>query len=79
MQDAAIVHVAYVSRAPATHRDPLLRIRGSSSVDLITSESEDSGSEEEQRVEEEEIRSQDFIVWWQRSAEAECSRVTHAI
>eukprot|EP00971_Amphidinium_carterae_P141887 2810534-Amphidinium_carterae.5 len=49
--------------APARHHGPLIRIRGSSSVDIISSPDTDgSSSEEEQRAKEEiEIRSQDFI------------------
>eukprot|EP00971_Amphidinium_carterae_P151480 3003398-Amphidinium_carterae.1 len=47
--------------APLNHRSPLIRIRGSSSVSLTSSESDGSRSEEEQRVIEEVIRSQDFL------------------
>eukprot|EP00971_Amphidinium_carterae_P349203 6490894-Amphidinium_carterae.3 len=48
--------------APPGHHGPLIRIGVSSSVDLTSSSSDTdgSGSEEEQRIEE-EIRSQDFI------------------
>eukprot|EP00971_Amphidinium_carterae_P223684 4438370-Amphidinium_carterae.1 len=48
--------------APPNHHGSLIRIRGSSSIDLTSSSSDTyrSSSEEKQRIEE-EIRSQDFI------------------